>query len=43
MVLHLLDNKLGNEVLPLVSYNSYQSNTLNICIMKYHSLFMIKL
>jgi hypothetical protein len=43
MVLHLLDNKLENEVLPLVSCSIYYSNTLNTCIMKYHSLFLLKL
>jgi hypothetical protein len=43
MALHLLDNKLENKVLPSVSCNNYKSNTLYICIMKYHSVFMLKM
>jgi hypothetical protein len=40
MNLHLLDNKLENEMLPSVSCNNNYS-TLNTCIMKYNSVLML--
>jgi hypothetical protein len=40
MGLHLLDNKLENEILPSVSCNNNYS-ILNTCIMKYNSVFML--
>jgi len=40
MDLHLLDNKLENEMLPSVSCNNNNS-ILNTCIMKYNSVFML--
>ena len=40
MDLHLLDNKLENEMLPSVSCNNYYS-TLITCIVKYNSVFML--
>lgn len=40
MDLHLLDSKLENEMLPSVSCNN-NYGILNICIMKYNSVFIL--